>query len=126
MGRCAVGSGEEDDDISQDEEESIREEMQNNLKEKKYGIATDSLIYWKSNCEKFPHLESAASERLFSSGRNVLGLRRLRLKPQNMELLLILEYNLKVLCRGDLKSPLKDFKPPNQSSLPSAELRGSG
>ena len=81
----------EDNDISQDEEESIREEMQNDLKEKRSGIATDSLIYWKSNCEKYlaklvrryhsAPAGSAASERIFSSGGNVLGLSRLSLKP---------------------------------------------
>ena len=63
---------------------------------------------------------SAASERIFSSGRNVLGLRRLRLKSQNMELLLFLKYNFRAFCHGDLKSPPKDFKPPNQSSLPNS------
>ena len=90
-GEVLMDSGKEDNDISQDEEESIREEMQNDLKEKRSGIATDSLIYWKSNCEKYlaklvrryhsAPAGSAASERIFSSGGNVLGLRRLSLKP---------------------------------------------
>ena len=35
-----------------------------------------------------------------------------------MESLLFLKYNLRALCHGNLKSPHKDFKPPNQSSLP--------
>ena len=91
----------------------IREEMQSYLKEKRPGIATDSLSYWKSNCEKYPHLAklarryhsapagSAASERLFSSGRNVLELCR----PSDILLRLVLEPEFpvseaRVACRA--------------------------
>ena len=38
-----------------------------------------------------------------------------------MESLLFLKYNLRALSYRDLKSPPKDFKPPNQSSLPNSE-----
>ena len=41
-GDVLMDSGEEDNDISQDEEESIREEMQNYFKEKRSGIATET------------------------------------------------------------------------------------
>ena len=34
---------------------------------------------------------------------------------------MFLKYNLRALCHGDLKSPPKAFKPPNQSSLPNSE-----
>ena len=38
-----------------------------------------------------------------------------------MESLLFLKYNLRAFCYGHFKSPPKDFKPPNQSSLPNSE-----
>ena len=44
-GDVLIDSGEEDNDISQDEEELIRENMQNYLKDKRSGISTDSVRY---------------------------------------------------------------------------------
>jgi len=55
------------------------------------------LLYWKTNCCKWPHLasmardylavpaSSAGSERSFSTGRDMLGLNRHSLLPESME-----------------------------------------
>ena len=53
---------------------------------------------------------SAASDRLLSTARHVLGSTRLRLKPENFESLIFLKYNLRTV-NGE-KTPLADCTPP--------------
>ena len=68
-----------------------------------------------------PPLGSAASERLYSVGKNVLKTTRLRLKPENMEANLFLKYNIRALgYRTDFPNVADNWEAPNQSCLPDA------
>ena len=84
----------EDSGTSEDEEDledALRIELQNYLKEKRSDITTDPLKFWKNNSSKYPHLAKlvrryhcappglAASERIFSTAKNILGSKRLSL-----------------------------------------------
>lgn len=121
---------------SQDEEMEApyRVELQRYLKEKRIADLTkDPLTYWRVKHNEFPHLGtlarrylcpppgSAASERLFSTGKNVLGTKRLSLKPDNMEANLFLKYNIRALgYKTDLPRVTDDFVAPNEGNLPEA------
>ena len=119
---------------SQDEEAPYRVELQRYLKEKRIADLTkDPLTYWRVKHNEFPHLGtlarrylcpppgSAASERLFSTGKNVLGTKRLSLKPDNMEANLFLKYNIRALgYKTDLPRVTDDFVAPNEGNLPEA------
>lgn len=110
---------------SQDEEMGApyRVELQRYLKEKRIADLTkDPLTYWRVKHNEFPHLRtlarryhcpppgSAASERLFSAGKNVLGTTRLSRKPDNMEANLFLKYNIRALgYKTDLARVTDDF-----------------
>ena len=99
----------------EDQEDTSRIELQNYLKEKRSPQTIDPLCWWKVNGTKYPILSklvrrfhscppgSAASERLFSTAKDVAGTKRLRLKPENLECLLFLKYNLRSL-NGEKKS----------------------
>lgn len=124
------------DQLSQDEEAEApyRTELQRYLKEKRVSdLNADPLLYWKVKAAEFPHLGSmvrqylcpppgsAASERMFSTGKNVLGTNRLRLKPVNMEANLFLKYNIRALGYKTVLPPLsKEYVAPNDGNLPEA------
>ena len=72
-------------------------------------MKNDPLDHWKVEQHEYPKLAnmarrylsappgSAASERLFSTAKNVLGITRLSLTPTNMEANLFLKYNIRAL-----------------------------
>ena len=119
---------------SQDEEETARDEMRAYLAEKRLDIKTDALDYWKVvGSAKFPLLAklvrkyhsapagSAASERMFSAGRNVLGTKRLCLTPENTEALLYLKYNLRAVSHTPILQPVPStFTAPNSKEIPTS------
>ena len=124
---------------SQDEEETIAEELNRYLKEKLLPIQTggdkEMLLYWKRNSSAFPHLVelarrylcsppgSAASERLFSKAKNVLKLTRPSMKPANMEMNLFLKLALRSIDHQlDLCDAPESFIAPNSSILPNANV----
>ena len=93
-----------DDDegaVSQDDKgevtTSIRREVNQYLKEKRWDIKCYPLEYWKANKMVYPRLaslarkyqitppESAAPERLFSTAKQILKPTRLNVKPVNLE-----------------------------------------
>ena len=122
------------DQQSQDEEAEApyRVELNRYIKEKRIqDLKADPLNYWKVKQAEYPHLAnlarrylspppgSAASERLFSTGKHVLGTTRLRLKPENMEANLFLKYNIRSLgYRTELPTPDDDWVAPNEGHLP--------
>lgn len=124
------------DQQSQDEEAEApyRTELQRYLKEKRVSnLQSDPLSYWKVKAVEFPNLGkmvrkyhspppgSAASERMFSTGKNVLGTKRLNLKPENMEANLFLKYNIRALgYKINLPSLPTDYVAPNDGNLPDA------
>ena len=102
----------DDSGTSQDEEDledASRIELQNYLKEKRCVMTTDPQEHRKINRLKYPVLAklvkrfhctppgSAPSERMFSTAKNVVGSKRLSLKPDNFECLLCLKYNFRSL-----------------------------
>ena len=120
----------------EDQEDASRIELQNYLKEKRSPRTIDPLCWWKVNGTKYPILSklvrrfhscppgSAASERLFSTAKDVAGTKRLRLKPENLECLLFLKYNLRSL-NGEKRAPPEDFEAPNSRILPTPVLSES-
>ena len=112
----------------EDQEDASRIELQNYLKEKRCPMTTDPLSWWRVNRNKYPVLSklvrrfhscppgSAASERLFSTAKNVAGTKRLSLKPENLERLLFLKFNLRSL-NGEKRTPTTDFEAPNSHVL---------
>lgn len=123
------------DEQSQDEEAaeaSFSSEINSYLKEKRVtDLKMDPIDYWKVKKINFPHLArlarrylttppgSATSERVFKTGKNVLGSTRIRLKPRNMEALLFLKYNIRALgYRTDLPKVQADWVAPNDTILP--------
>ena len=68
-------------------------------------IGTDVLKFWKDNQKKFPLLSEAArkwlclpassapSERIFSSGVNIVSYKRIKLQPEQVETLLCIQQN---------------------------------
>jgi hypothetical protein len=57
---------------------------------------------------------------MFSAAGNVLGQRRLSMKPVNMECNLFLKYNLRAMNHSsNLAVPPEDFQPPNSQEMPS-------
>jgi len=106
------------------------------LKEKRAEIQTDPLEYWKLKQNEYPKLAnlarvylsvpagSAASERMFSTGKNVLGTTRLSLTPSNMEANLFLKYNIRALGYKTNFSPVaEEWVSPNSKILPEPEVR---
>lgn len=62
---------------------------------------------------------SAASERLYSTGKNVLGTTRLSLKAQNMEANLFLKYNVRALgYKTNFPTVAASWEAPNAGVLP--------
>lgn len=129
-------------DISQEEhpedterEQRCRAELAEFLKERRPSMELQPLVYWKANCHRYPLLAlvvrkyfttppgSAAVERLFSGAKNVFGLNRHKLKPENMERDLFLKSNLRF--SGYLlnyPSPSGCFVAPNNSAVPKASV----
>ena len=58
------------------------------------------------------------------SRQDVAGTKRLRLKPENLECLLFLKYNLRSL-NGEKRAPPEDFEAPNSRILPTPVLSES-
>ena len=94
------------------------------------------LCWWKVNGTKYPTLSklvrrfhccppgSAASERMFSTAKDVAGSKRLRLKPENLECLLFLKFNMNSL-NGEKRTPVEDFVAPNSRILPTPVMTES-
>ena len=127
----------DDEWMSQDEDQELEDvmriELKKYLKEKRVDVSSDPLTYWKTNCSKYPYLAklvrryhcpppgSVASERMFSTAGDVLGSKRLSLKPANFECLLFLKYNVRAL-NGERRAPSNDFTPPNSIELPASVI----
>lgn len=133
----------DESETSQDDvdeaEAPYRVELQRYLKEKRMDVTSDPLSYWRVKQVEYPHLAaiarrylcpppgSAASERLFSQGKNVLGTTRLSLLPGNMEANLFLKYNLRALGYQTKLPKIADgFAPPNAGQLPVVEFQLQG
>ena len=121
-------------DLTEEEEESYRDEVTRYLKEKRVLITDNILEYWKKNELTLPHLAklarkyhspppgSAASERFFSQAKLTLTNRH-NLKPKNVEMNLFLKYNVRALGYPNKYATVpEDFIPPNSSELPEAQL----
>ena len=115
-------SDDEDDDVSYGGPVSLADtvaaEVRNYRAEKgqpMYVLGDDSssysdpLVWWKANASKFPHVwllasvvlavpaTSAPSERVFSAAANIVDKKRVRLKPENVDLLVFLKTNREIV-----------------------------
>ena len=69
---------------------------------------------------------SAASERLFSTGKNLLGTTRLSLTPTNMEANLFLKYNIRALgYKTNFPVVSESWESPNSKILPEVRIESS-
>ncbi|KAL5267281.1 hypothetical protein ACHWQZ_G004350 [Mnemiopsis leidyi] len=104
-----------------------QDEVARYLREKLVSQRLDPLIYWKRNHKTFPNLSklvrvylcpppsSVASERAFKVAKNVVGDRRLSMRPENLEMNMFLKYNLRALNYSveSLQSVPETFGCPN-------------
>jgi hypothetical protein len=131
-GTESEGSQNEDIEVI---EAPYRKQVNEYLKEKRVtDLKQDPLDYWAVNKDRYnfiapvvrkyhsPPPGSTAAERLFSTAGNVLGKKRLGMKPENLESNLFLKYNLRALGLGysnkSLANPPEDFQAPNRPELP--------
>ena len=117
---------------------TVRTEVLRYLKEKRADMSTDPLDHSKVKKHEYTKLAnmasrylsapagSAASERLFSTGKNVLGTTRLSLTPTNMEANLFLKYNIRALgYKTDFPSVEETWESPNSKILPEVRIESS-
>ena len=115
------------DDRPDSPNNAVRDEVARYLKEKLVSQRLDPLIYWKRNHKGYPNLSklvrvylcpppsSVASERAFKVAKNVVGERRLRMRPENLEMNMFLKYNLRALNYSveSLQTVPETFRCPN-------------
>jgi len=115
------------DDRPESPNNAVRDEVARYLREKLVSQRLDPLIYWKRNHKTFPNLSklvrvylcpppsSVASERAFKVAKNVVGDRRLSMRPENLEMNMFLKYNLRALNYSveSLQSVPETFGCPN-------------
>ena len=92
---------------SQDEADGMREQLVRYLREPRVPMDTNVLEFWKTHKGIYPDLAqlarrylstppgSAASERVFSKAKHVLKDTRLKMKPGNLEMNLLLKLALR-------------------------------
>ena len=95
---------------------NISRELTNYNKEPLLKLSDNPFDWWKKNRKLFPHLSKMArkylscpptsveSERLFSIGGNIMTDHRNRLGAENCEILMFLNYNLRLLPELQYKS----------------------
>ena len=91
----------------------IQIEMNNYLQEPVLPLAASPLLWWKSNCHKYPLIAKAArvilcvpatsvpSERVFSTAGDIVSAQRASLSPENVDALIFLKKNMYVQLRNE-------------------------
>ena len=125
---------EDEDDNEQVMARNIRKQLNEYVKEKRLRLNEDPLSFWAVNKDRFNLLSplvrkylsappaSTSVERLFSAAGNILGTKRLRLKPENLECNLFLKYNLRALTLGSTRTSLPDV--PDGYTAPNSCVEG--
>ncbi len=98
-----------DEDTPESNEELGKQEVLQYLAEKPSPRSTQPLLWWKTNEHRYPKLAKVArswlsipatstpSERLFSKAGSVVSKKRNALKPKNVDIILFLNSNKKLL-----------------------------